>query len=279
MHADEGSTHHLGNVLDVLSLLGYTETQTPADANLVWAWRDPFFRPADAAAARKLTATHEHLRNLQRYQFVNQLPGQGFLATKPELAKLSARLPRLPRTFQLPQEYKAFKEYVSSDARGRRMEWLQKDPEHRGISILSDPTASALADIRQPVLLQQLVRPMLIQKRLWCVVLCLVSPLLLRSGVALAGGGGQHGCDDANCAFAVCGPESVGLAHEAFMARMLAPFTGLACGLLLLSAQICMQGRGPLRGSDVTGAPAGLRAHRRRAAALLQQRIRPKHHR
>jgi hypothetical protein len=63
MHADEPSDH-LANVRDVLELLGYTPTNTPADANLIWAWRDPFTKK-DPGEQPKLAAVHAHLRNLQ----------------------------------------------------------------------------------------------------------------------------------------------------------------------------------------------------------------------
>lgn len=63
MHADEPSDH-LANVRDVLELLGYTPTNTPADANLIWAWRDPFTKK-DPEEHPKLAAVHAHLRNLQ----------------------------------------------------------------------------------------------------------------------------------------------------------------------------------------------------------------------
>jgi hypothetical protein len=57
-------------------------------------------------------------------------PGQGYLATKRELAKLSAQLDGLPRTFKLPQEFAEFQAFVASEA-GAGMEWIQKDPKHR----------------------------------------------------------------------------------------------------------------------------------------------------
>jgi hypothetical protein len=61
---DKASDTHLDNVRDVLELLGYTRTETCPEANVLWAWQDPFTRPDNRAASRKLTATHEHLRNL-----------------------------------------------------------------------------------------------------------------------------------------------------------------------------------------------------------------------
>lgn len=125
--ADE-TTHHLENVKQVLELLGYTPTNTPADANLIWAWRDPFSKPTDEQP--KLAAVHDHLRSLQRYQFVNHVPAAGWLATKSELAKLSAVLNVLPRTFQLPQEYKAWQEFLQTE-QGAKMEWIQKSKGHR----------------------------------------------------------------------------------------------------------------------------------------------------
>jgi hypothetical protein len=67
---------------------------------------------------------------VQEYQFVNQFPGLGFLATKTELAKLSAQLDALPRTFQLPEEYKAWQEFTKTE-RGAKMEWIQKSKGHR----------------------------------------------------------------------------------------------------------------------------------------------------
>lgn len=59
-----------------------------------------------------------------------QFPGLGFLATKPELAKLSAQLKFLPRGFQLPDEYEAWQEFIKTE-RGAKMEWLQKGRNHR----------------------------------------------------------------------------------------------------------------------------------------------------
>jgi hypothetical protein len=131
MYADE-DTHHLGNVKEVLELLGYQPTNTPADANIIWAWHDPFTK-ADPEQNPKLSATFEHLRNLQEYQFVNHLPGMGFLATKPKLAKLSAHLRSVPRTFQLPAEYKAWQKYIKTE-QGSKIQWIQKSKSHRYVS-------------------------------------------------------------------------------------------------------------------------------------------------
>jgi len=128
--AEEDITH-LGNVRDVLELLGYTPTNTPADANLIWAWQDPFVKHS-VEEQPKLAAAHEHLRNLQEYQFVNQVPGLGHLAVKSALARLSGELPTLPRTFQLPKEYKAWQEFMNTE-RGAKMEWIQKSPGHRQV--------------------------------------------------------------------------------------------------------------------------------------------------
>jgi hypothetical protein len=63
MHADEPS-YHLANVRDVFELLGYTPTDKPADANVIWAWRDPFTKH-DPAEQPKLAAVHAHLGKLQ----------------------------------------------------------------------------------------------------------------------------------------------------------------------------------------------------------------------
>lgn len=127
-------TNHLANVKEVLELMGYTPTSTPADANLIWAWRDPFTKH-DPYEQPQLAATYEHLRNLQQYQFVNSLPGLGFLATKAELAKLSAELSSVPRTFQLPAEYKTWQEFIKTE-QGSKMEWLQKSKGHRYVAVL-----------------------------------------------------------------------------------------------------------------------------------------------
>ena len=126
--ADE-TTYFLDNVKEVLELMGYTPTNNPADANLIWAWKDAFTMPS-AEEQPKLAAAHEHLRNLQEYQFVNQFPGMAYLALKSELAALSDELPVLPRTFSLPAQYKDWQEFIKTD-RGAKMEWVQKSKSHR----------------------------------------------------------------------------------------------------------------------------------------------------
>lgn len=126
--ADEGNDN-LKNVQDVLEQLGYQPTNTPADANIIWAWRDPFNKKV-AEQHPKLAAANEHLRNLQKFQFVNHLPGMGYLATKPELAKLSAHMSAVPKTFQLPAEYQAWQKFIKSE-KGSKMQWIQKSKSHR----------------------------------------------------------------------------------------------------------------------------------------------------
>lgn len=151
----------------MLELLGYTPSSTPADANIIWAYADPFTKQ-NSEQEPKLAAAHEHLRNLQQFQFVNFLPSLGFLASKPELAKLSAQLKSVPRTFQLPGEYKAWQEFLKTE-QGAKMQWLQKSKGHRGITIIEDPSASSLKEWDKDILVQQLVRPYLIDNRLWDV--------------------------------------------------------------------------------------------------------------
>jgi hypothetical protein len=67
---------------------------------------------------------------VQENQFLNQFPALGYLATKPKLAKLSEQLESLPRTFELPGEYKAWQEFLKTE-RGAKMEWIQKSKGHR----------------------------------------------------------------------------------------------------------------------------------------------------
>jgi hypothetical protein len=122
-------TYQLVNVKEVLELLGYTPTSNPADANIIWAWRDPFTRQ-DEESEPKLAAVYDYLPSMQQFQFLNHHPGLGHLATKPELAKLSSQLSVVPRTFSLPGEYQAWQEFIKTE-QGAQMEWIQKGTDHR----------------------------------------------------------------------------------------------------------------------------------------------------
>jgi hypothetical protein len=159
---------HAEQVRDILQLLDYELTDNPADANIIWAWRDPFSKALIDPEETVLMAAHEQLTKLGNQQYVNQVFGSGYLTTKGELAALSQQLPFLPKTFKLPQQYTAWQEFIKTGG-GADMEWIQKSTGHRGISIIADPLASSWASIKQEVLVQQLIRPYLISNRVWDV--------------------------------------------------------------------------------------------------------------
>lgn len=160
----------MDNIRDVMLLLGYQETSDPADANVIWCWRYPFTASRDSAGtppglhtAYKLIKTGVGL-----HQFVNQLPGIGSITTKSELGKLAGVLKFIPQTYRLPQEYDVWQEAISTaKEQGSTLEWIQKDPEHRGISVVADAQSTHLANRTQGILVQELVRPYLIGNRLW----------------------------------------------------------------------------------------------------------------
>lgn len=124
----DAGTGDLQNVKEVLELLGYTPTQNPAEAHIIWALKYPLTRNNPSEPG--LAAVHKHLPNLLRHQFVNQFPGLAYLACKPELAKLSAHLSFLPRTFQMPHEYEAWQAFIKTE-KGAKMDWIQKGTNHR----------------------------------------------------------------------------------------------------------------------------------------------------
>lgn len=99
------------------------------DANLIWAWKDPFGENKDDP---KRHAVYQQLRRLTWHQLVNQMPGLGYMASKQELGKLSHSIRAIPRTFQLPSQYEEWQEFIKTDPRGGSMEWIEKLETHRG---------------------------------------------------------------------------------------------------------------------------------------------------
>lgn len=90
----------------------------------------------------------------------------GYLATKAELGKLSSSISAIPATFQLPQQYQDWQMFIKTE-RGAAMKWVAKSPDHRGIKIIPNPADPVLQKDKQEQLVQQLIRPYLIDETLW----------------------------------------------------------------------------------------------------------------
>ena len=80
-----------------LKLMGYEETQDPAEAHLIWSWKDPFFVLEDSTD--KLRAANALLPKLARHQYINQVPVRSLPRRRPRLPDgLLTAVPRgLPR--------------------------------------------------------------------------------------------------------------------------------------------------------------------------------------
>ena len=97
---------------------------------------------------------------------LNQIPAASAFASKARLARSSAKLPFLPRSFVLPDEAADFRQYAAEHA---AVEWLVKGSQHRGVSILTDidgaiTRAQLDPALKEEVFVQQLVRPYLIDE-------------------------------------------------------------------------------------------------------------------
>ena len=97
---------------------------------------------------------------------VNQIPAAATFASKPRLARASAALPFLPRSFVLPQERVQLQAVASESP---EKEWLVKGPMHRGVRFLDNVDDAALdkvvagqEDAEEKTFVQQLIRPYLI---------------------------------------------------------------------------------------------------------------------
>ncbi|XP_030564047.1 tubulin polyglutamylase TTLL6 [Drosophila novamexicana] len=108
---------HLVHVLDVLNIFGYKRVELEDNWDLLWAHDYPF-------------RVMPKLKNLEKHQFVNHLPGCGYLTNKVDLC--TTRLPFLPRAFRLPDQRNALLEYASAHPEAL---FVQKHNEHRHIKV------------------------------------------------------------------------------------------------------------------------------------------------
>lgn len=92
---------------------------------------------------------------------LNQLPGAAAFASKSDLAEASGPLPFLPKSFALPEQVDAYKEFADSNP---DIEWLVKGGMHRGVRHVSSKQQAldiATSDSTE-AFVQQLIRPYLI---------------------------------------------------------------------------------------------------------------------
>lgn len=92
---------------------------------------------------------------------LNQLPGAAAYASKSDLAQASGPLPFLPKSFALPEQAEAYKEYANSNP---DIEWLIKGGMHRGVRHVSskEQALDVATSESTEAFVQQLIRPYLI---------------------------------------------------------------------------------------------------------------------
>ncbi|XP_017855999.1 PREDICTED: tubulin polyglutamylase TTLL4 [Drosophila arizonae] len=119
IYSTSPTEEHLVHVVDVLNRFGYKRVELNENWDLLWAHDYPF-------------RVFPHLKNLEAHQFVNHLPGCGYLTNKVDLC--TTKLPFLPRAFRLPSQRDAFLEYASAHPEAL---FVQKHNEHRHIKVRS----------------------------------------------------------------------------------------------------------------------------------------------
>lgn len=95
---------------------------------------------------------------------VNHVPGASRFTSKVELAKESRNLALVPQSFVLPDQYEEFMQYHHSQPEGTT--WVQKGTMHRGVEVI-DPSDESLRNVESEMLIQQFVRPYLIDGCVW----------------------------------------------------------------------------------------------------------------
>lgn len=118
---------------------------------------DALISPQTVAAQPGRTACPTRPSVLQ----LNQLPGAAAFASKSDLAQASGPLPFLPKSFALPEQAAAYKEFADSNP---DVEWLVKGGMHRGVRHVSSQQQALDVAEAEPTeaFAQQLVRPYLI---------------------------------------------------------------------------------------------------------------------
>lgn len=116
--------HHLSHVTKIFDKLGYETVHsiTPLSRwDVMWAFEFPFTKDLSPL-----------LKDLQKYQMVNHLPGSGFITLKVELA--TSKLKWTPRAFRIPGEKQAL---LKETQLNQKNLWVQKSKDHRGIKIVN----------------------------------------------------------------------------------------------------------------------------------------------
>ncbi|KRT83164.1 hypothetical protein AMK59_4043 [Oryctes borbonicus] len=109
---------YLSNLFLILERVGYENSDSSLDWDLLWAHDYPF---------RKL---YSILNNLEPHQRVNHFPGCGYITNKVDLA--TSRLKYIPRAFKLPDHKDALLEFIEDNS---SVQFVQKNNDHRHIKL------------------------------------------------------------------------------------------------------------------------------------------------
>eukprot|EP01025_Chloroclados_australasicus_P011088 TRINITY_DN14802_c1_g2_i1.p1 TRINITY_DN14802_c1_g2~~TRINITY_DN14802_c1_g2_i1.p1 ORF type:complete len:524 (-),score=42.90 TRINITY_DN14802_c1_g2_i1:233-1804(-) len=155
----------LTHVMEIFSKVGYglmrTENYTE-DWHVMWTFHNPFY-------PRKTEPDPDLLPNIMQklkpHQKVNQIPGASYFTSKVELAKKADKFDFVPKSFVMPDQYEELLKYHKQN-RGK-LTWIRKGNKHRGVSIVDPKNRALLEDADSEVIVQQLIKPLLIDGRMW----------------------------------------------------------------------------------------------------------------
>lgn len=155
----------LATVRTAATTVGLTLT-TGDDWELFWSYRPPW---DNETLKRRLQHTTLGLARDPPRLVVNHVPGTLPLASKahlPTFVRAAGLSAVLPESYLLPEDSAALEHRLATagvnDGRGWPR-WLFKAKNHRGVRVLTDGSAGALAK-NSPAIVQQLVKPLLLRR-------------------------------------------------------------------------------------------------------------------
>ena len=117
---------------------------------------------------------------------MNHIPGASYFTSKVDLAKYTTNLTFVPKSFLLPKQHSEFTEYQRLHP---EITWVRKGRSHRGVRIVHPKDASLAQEDAKESVLQQFIRPYLIDE---CVALFSHSLCAIGSLQSFVGRGSLH---------------------------------------------------------------------------------------
>ncbi|GHP10305.1 tubulin-tyrosine ligase [Pycnococcus provasolii] len=174
---------NLQPIMNALNKAGwhFASSCTPSkNIDLIWSFQSPFQH--HESNPHNLPSLVWHLNDdekqflpsglpASRFTLVNHIPGSGYFTRKENLAKLSIDIPGIPPTFRMPDERDALLAHAKLNP---DKNWIRKDLNHRGVSMLSSLTNKLDEYDSEEFLVQQLISPYLIGNKMFDIGLYVI---------------------------------------------------------------------------------------------------------